>query len=148
MILDDLTNCNHYTTLHNNFKQAFTFLQRPDLAQLTTGQHEIDGENVFAIVAKDQGRKKEEAQIEAHNKYIDIQYVIQGTETMGWKARTACTEITEPYDAENDIVFYADAPSTWFTTRPNHFAIFFPKDAHLPLIGGDFIHKVVIKIAI
>lgn len=148
MILDELTNWNRYTPLHTNFKQAFTFLQRPDLLSLKIGHYEIDGEDIFAIIAKDQGRKKDEAQLEIHNKYIDIQFVLQGIDNMGWKARSACTEDAGAYDPNNDIQFYADQPTTWFSTRPNHFTIFFPDDAHLPLIGNDIIHKVVIKIAV
>lgn len=148
MILDELTHCNNYTSLHTNFKQAFTFLQQPDLLSLKPGHYEIDGEDVFAIIAKDQGRKKDEAQLEIHNKYIDIQFVLQGIDTMGWKSKSACTEAAGAYDPDNDIQFFADLPTAWFSTRPNHFTVFFPDDAHLPLIGDDIIHKVVVKIAI
>lgn len=148
MVFDKLTNCNLYAHLHKNFAQAFAFLQKEDLEDLAEGTYEIDGKDVFAIVAKDQGRKKDEAQLEIHNKYIDIQLVLNGIDEMGWKARSACSEMTEPYDTENDIQFFADTPTTWFTTQSNHFAIFFPGDAHLPLIGAGIIHKVVVKIAV
>ncbi len=148
MILDILGNANRYEALHNNFPKAFQFLKRADLATLAEGRYDIDGDNVFAIVAKDQGREKNEAQLEIHNKYIDIQMVLGGVDEMGWKARTACADMVDEYDAENDIQFAADPPTSWATTEPGHFAIFFPEDAHLPLISKGLIHKVIVKIAV
>ena len=148
MIFDTLDNAGRYEALHKNFAKAFHFLKRPDLASLTEGKYKIDGETVFAIIAKDQGRGKDEAQLEIHNKFIDIQLVLNGIDEMGWKARSACTEMVDAYDPENDIQFFADIPTAWATTLPNHFAIFFPEDAHLPLIAAGIIHKVIVKIAV
>ena len=148
MILDILENASRYEALHNNFTNAFQFLKRADLATLIEGRYDIDGDTIFAIVAKDQGREKDEAQLEIHNKYIDIQMVLEGVDEMGWKARSACADMIDEYDAEKDIQFIADAPTSWVTTEPGHFAIFFPEDAHLPLISKGLIHKVIVKIAV
>ena len=148
MIFDTLDNTGRYEALHTHFAQAFQFLQRADLATLAEGKYEIEGDALFAIVAKDQGRSKDEAQLEVHNKYIDIQAVLDGVDEMGWKARSACTEMEGVYDSENDIQFAADTPTAWFTTTPGHFAVFFPEDAHLPLIATGLIHKIVVKIAV
>lgn len=148
MILDKLTNSEKYCSLHPNFNKAFAFLQREDLASLKEGTYEIDGKDVFAIVAKDQGRQKDEAELEIHDQYIDIQLVLSGIDEMGWKARSACNEITKPFESEGDIQFFADTPTAWVATPPEHFAIFFPTDAHLPLIAAGILHKVVVKIAV
>jgi YhcH/YjgK/YiaL family protein len=148
MIFDTLENAKKYETLHKNFPKAFQFLQQAGLSELAEGKYPIDGDAVFAIVAKDQGRSKEGAQIEIHNKYIDIQLVLRGTDEMGWRSRTTCMEAVAPYDPEADIQFFTDPPTTWFVTQPGQFAIFFPEDAHLPLIACDIIHKVIMKIAV
>ena len=148
MILDKLSNSDKYISLHPNFSKAFAFLQRDDLTTLKEGTYEIDGKCVFAIVAKDQGRQKDEAELEIHDKYIDIQLVLSGVDEMGWKARSACTEITKPFEADGDIQFFADTPTAWIATPAEHFAIFFPTDAHLPVIATGVLHKVIVKIAI
>lgn len=148
MISDILDNADRYRVLHSNFAKAFQFLKRDDLSTLAEGKYDIDGDSVFAIVAKDQGRDKDEAQLEIHNKYIDIQMVLEGIDEMGWKARSACTNMVDEYNAENDIQFIADSPTSWVATPPGHFAIFFPEDAHLPLIAKGLIHKVIVKIAV
>ena len=38
--------------------------------------YEIDGERVYAMVAKEPGRKKADALLETHEKYIDIHKVV------------------------------------------------------------------------
>lgn len=148
MILDILDNADRYKTLHKGFAKAFEFLKRTDLATLTEGRYDIDGDTIFAIVAKDQGREKDAAQLEIHNKYIDIQMVLEGVDEMGWKARSTCTDMVDTYDPDNDIQFITDAPTSWATTETGHFTIFFPEDAHLPLIAQGLIHKVVVKVAV
>ena len=65
---------------------------------------------------------------------------------MGWKARSRCLQPHEQYDAEKDIEFFDDVPDTYVTVLPGEFVVFFPDDAHAPLIGTGAVHKVVIKV--
>ena len=148
MIIEPLSNSQQYLDRHPGFAQVFEFLQRPDLADLDTGRYELDGDRIFCMVAKDQARPKNEASLEAHKKYIDIQYVIAGNEIMGWKPTQTCTSVKTPYDEEKDIMFFNDAPDAWNSVPPGSFTIFFPADAHAPLVGNGEIHKVVAKIAV
>ncbi|MDK9705747.1 MAG: YhcH/YjgK/YiaL family protein [Desulforhopalus sp.] len=148
MICDILENSGRYEGLHVGFAEAFAFLQRTDLRQLAVGRYEIDGERVFAMVAKDQGRGKDEAQLEIHDKYIDIQLVLAGTDEMGWRPRAFCQQPSGPYDPDGDIRFFVDPPTSLLFVLPGMFAIFYPEDAHLPLISSEVIHKVVVKVAV
>lgn len=148
MILDTLDNADRYLSLHPRFAAAFAFLRRPDLADLATGRHPIEGDALFAIVAKEQGRRREDAKLEAHRKYIDIQFVLEGSDEMGWRPVRTCRMTDKAYVPERDIVFFADAPDAWVVTRPGAFCIFFPEDAHAPLVSGSIIHKVVVKVAV
>ena len=147
MILDVLENAHRYLALHNGFAKAFEFLMRSDLKELPVDKYEIDGERVYGIVSKDPGRKKEDALLETHEKYIDIQLVLAGTDDMGWKPKSSCKHPSEEYDSEADIQFFADKPDAWLSTESGAFAIFFPEDAHMPLISLGQIHKVVVKVA-
>ena len=148
MILDVLEKANRYSTLLKGFSKAFEFLLRSDLKELPVGKYDIDGECIYAMVSKELGRKKEEALLETHEKYIDIQLVLSGTDNMGWKPRSLCKNPTGAYDPEEDIQYFADEPDTWVATQPGAFVIFFPEDAHMPLISSDQLHKVVVKIAV
>lgn len=148
MILDVLDNCDAYAALNPHFATAFAFLRRPDLAELAEGRHEVDGDNVYAVVAKGIGRKPEDALIETHDNYIDIQFVLKGTDRMGWKPRKDLGSETEASDPRNDVAFYEDTPTVWTEVTPGMFAIYFPDDAHMPMISDGDLHKVIMKVAI
>jgi len=147
MIIDRLENAERYYDMHPAFAQAFAFLNRSDLAQLPAERHDIDGDRLFCSISKGPGRPRAEANLEAHRKYVDIQYVIAGAEQMGWKPTADCRTVQTPYDVDQDVEFFNDTPDTWTEVPPGSFVIFFPEDAHAPLVGEGQIHKAVLKIA-
>ena len=148
MILDALENARRYLALNKGFPKAIEFLLRPDLNELPAGKYEIDGDRVYAMAAKDHGRKKEDALLEIHEKYIDIQLILAGTDEMGWKSTPSCKHPVKEYDKESDIQFFADDPDVWLPVERGFFVIFFPEDAHMPMISSGHLHKVVVKVAV
>ncbi|QQL45846.1 YhcH/YjgK/YiaL family protein [Sulfuriroseicoccus oceanibius] len=148
MILDVLGNAPMYYGLNGGFAKAFEFLSRGDLGELELGKHEIDGDRVFAVVDEAQGRSKEGALMETHRKYIDVQLILEGTDEMGWKPISQCTQPADEYNAEGDAQMFADAPDVWTPVQAGMFAIFFPEDAHLPLVSDGRIRKVIAKVAV
>ena len=149
MILDRLENARRYLALHPDFSKAFTFLRQPRLdALLLDKKIEIDAAQVYATPSKNMARPREGAKLEAHRKYIDIQYVIAGVDEMGWRSRSVCHKVDTPYDAEKDFELFSDPVDSWIAVKPGMFTIFFPGDAHAPLIGKGELHKIVIKVAV
>ena len=147
MIIDTLQNADRYAALHVGFAEAFTFLRRQDLRDLAVDRYSIDGDRVYAMVARDQGRDKAGAQLEVHDKYIDIQMVLSGCDEMGWRPRSLCRQPAGLVEPERDIRFFADPPVSWLPVEPGIFVIFFPEDAHLPMISSGLLHKVIVKVA-
>lgn len=148
MIFSSLSQSDRYKTLHPLFPRAFEYIRDTDLHQLAPGVHPIIEGKLFAIVEHVPGRTREAAKLECHRRYIDIQLVLSGTDEMGWKTLADCHDPLDEYSAERDIRFFNDAPSTWITTPPDCFCIFFPEDAHAPLVSDSFIRKVIFKIAV
>ncbi len=148
IIIDKLQRAEDYYDMHPAFEKAFAFLRQNALAELPTGRNEIDGDRMFCLVSKGPGRSRTEAKLEAHRKYIDIQYTIAGTDEIGWKSTAACTLPDTSYDADKDIEFFKDETESWTQVPAGSFVIFFPQDAHAPMVGKEEIHKVVLKIAI
>lgn len=148
MILDTLENANRYLALNKGFQKAVDFLFRRDLNALPAGRHEIDGGHVYAIITRDFGRDKQGARLEVHKQYIDIQLILSGTDEMGWKSITFCKQPAGEYEKESDIQFFADEPDLWIPVGPGVFVLFFPEDAHMPMISSERIHKVVVKVAV
>ena len=145
MILDTLTASYRYAGLHPLFPRAFEFLRDTNLASLAPGRHAIDGDRVFVLIDRTDGRGHDGARLEAHRRHIDIQFTFDGCEEIGWKTLADCGR-PAPYDAAKDLGFFDDRPDTWIVVPHGHFAIFFPDDAHAPLAGHGRIGKAVVKI--
>lgn len=148
MILDRLDVADRYLDLHPLFAQAFAWLRQTDLHALEPGRHRIDGERLFAIVEACMGRTRDEAKLECHRRYIDIQLVLDGVDEMGWRPLVDCVQPRTDYNDARDIRFFDDAPASWIATPAGSFCLFFPHDAHAPLVSRNVIRKVVVKIAV
>ena len=148
MIFSTISQSDRYAALHPLFPRAFEYTRNTDLLTLAPGRYPIVGEQLFVIVENVSGRTRAEARLECHRKYIDIQLVLEGVDEMGWKALADCTQPVSDYSAEKDIRFFHDAPASWIATPPGAFCIFFPEDAHAPLVSAAQIRKVIFKIAL
>ena len=148
MIFSTLSQSDRYAALHPLFPHAFEYIRNTDLAALTPGVYPIVGDDLFAIVEHVPGRTRAAAKLECHRKHIDIQLVLEGTDEMGWKALADCHEPVSDYSAERDIRFFNDVPASWISTPQGSFCIFFPEDAHAPLVSEGVIRKVIFKIAV
>ncbi len=148
MIFSSLSQSDRYAGLHPLFARAFAYIGDTDLYALAPGRYSIVGEELIAIVEQVSGRTKEMARLEAHKRYIDIQLVLDGDETMGWKPLADCYNPIGEHSLERDILFFHDAPASWIAVPPDHFCIFFPEDTHAPLVGTGSIRKVIFKVAV
>lgn len=150
MIIDSLDNAYQYFAVHPHFEKAFTYINNADFAVIEPGKYEIDGDNLRAIYSNKTGMSAAESilKFECHDKHIDIQFCISGKETIGWKPRNSCRAQKGEYNPEKDVLYYKDAPDTYFVLTDKQFAIFFPSDVHAPMIGDEEIKKLVIKVRI
>jgi len=148
MILDHLDNWHLYAAMNGDLAKAFAFLRRDDLADLPDGRHEVDGEKLYAVVLRKEGLGRDGVTLEAHRRYLDIQFCLRGGDEIGWKPTSQCSGETRGFDEANDLELFSDKPDTWLSVKPGAFAIFFPSDAHAPMGGVGPMHKVVVKIAL
>jgi len=149
MIIDKIENAQLYRGLGERISKAFEYIIKTDLKNLKPGKYEIAGENIFALISEYKTKREEEGKLEAHRKYIDVQYVISGEELMGY-APLGIQEILEPYKVENDIIFFK-GDKLFVKVSSGMFAIFFPEDVHMPGISTGKISdvkKLVIKVRI
>lgn len=146
MIIDKIENAHLYKNLGERISKSFEYIKTTDLKNLPAGKYQIDGENIFALVSEYKTKPEQEGKLEAHKKYIDVQYVIEGEELMGYSP-LGLQQILEPYKEENDIIFFKGDKS--FTkVSAGMFAIFSPEDVHMPGIASgkpSSVKKLVIK---
>ena len=150
MIIDTLKNAHKYTGIHPSFAVAFDYISKVDLNTVEIDSYDIDGTNIYAFVSNKQGLTVAEstAKFECHNKHIDIQLCIGTGEKFGWKPREKCTTQKGDYNPQKDVLYYADAPDTFFELSFGQFVIFFPEDVHAPMIGTGNVKKFVVKVKI
>ena len=97
------------------------------------GRHDIEGDDLYVNIQTFNGKNAQDASIEIHKKYIDIQIPLLGVEQIGWKATCDLLEEASPYNEEQDIAFFIDKPT---------------EDGHAPGIGEGMIRKMVVKVKI
>ena len=148
MILDSFKNSDRYENLHPLFKKAFDFLKNTDFSKIEDGKVTIDDPHLFFSFSTITGKEPKDAKLETHIQYIDIQTPITAPETIGWKAASELQTVLQPYDAEKDVAFSDDMPTSFCTLQPGQFAIFFPEDGHAPGITQGAIRKIIAKIAV
>jgi YhcH/YjgK/YiaL family protein len=146
MIIDQLTRASAYTSLHPRFEAAFAAIVQILAAPWpAVDRLEVDGNRLYILPMAVQGKGRAAARSETHRRYIDIQYVVSGTDTMGWSSVDAIGP-GNGYDTAKDIEFYSAPAALWVPVPAGHFAIFLPSDVHAPLAGEGVVRKLVVKI--
>lgn len=146
MVIDKLENIEKYASLNPLFTQAIEFLKAHDLAALEIGKTELKGKDLLVNVAQTKPKTKEQAKLETHRNFIDIQIPVSGVEVMGYTPVDACQPADAAYNAEKDITFFEGLAESYIEVKPGMFAIFFPQDGHAPGITPDGVKKVIVKV--
>jgi YhcH/YjgK/YiaL family protein len=151
MILDTIDNTRLYVGLHARFAKAFEVLTDKTLSQKQDGKYAVDGEKIYYTLQRYTTKPLSEGKLEAHRKYIDIQFLLAGVEILGYAPLKGLTT-AEKYNPQKDIAFFNTPKEiTKVKLEPGLFCILFPDDTHLPcrqLADTTDVRKVVIKIQI
>lgn len=148
MIIDNIGNFHHYSGLGNRIRLALEHIRTTDFTCLEAGRYDLDGDNLFVILNDYETVHPEEGQLEGHHTYIDVQYMVRGTEWVGYAPLTG-QSVAADYDPEEDCILYT-GEANFFKFDQGMFAVFFPHDLHLPGTGEQptSVRKVVIKVKI
>jgi len=149
MLTDRLANAALYRSLSPRIADALDYLAARDFAKIADGRHAIDGDHLFALVQRYTSKPLAEGRWEAHRKYIDLQYVVSGTEQIGYVSIDQLA--AEPHDEERDLAWLSGTAGQWITVPAGHFMLLWPGDAHMPQIATGApseILKVVVKIEV
>ncbi len=153
MIMDNLyTTLADYGSISPKVARAIEWLKSNDIKALEPGQTiTVDGDRISAQIQAYDSIAAEETRFEAHRRYIDIQIVLSGSETIYWAPLARTPKIRTAYNYDNDVVFFEDPEvSVALRLDAGDFAIFFPSDAHKPRCIAnkrEKIAKIVVKVA-
>lgn len=130
--------------------QGLDYLAKNDFTKIKAGRYEIEGDSIFALVQEYQTAPKGEKKAETHAKYIDIQYIDQGTEIIGFALANNSNKVEENLLEAKDAVFYKTVIGEMeLIVGRGEYAIFFPNEIHRPgsnFRSGSQVKKVVVKI--
>jgi len=149
MIIDHIKNASTYQGLTGGIRKALDYLAQTDFSALAPGRYEIEGDRVYALVQHYNTRLREKGLWEAHRRYIDVQFVSSGIESMGYAPLETMT-VTQPYAADKDCVLFS-GNGDFVTATSGTFVIFFPQDVHMPCLACGApqpMLKVVVKVAV
>lgn len=150
MILDSISNAEIYFGINPGIKKALEFIRDTDFESMPNGRIDIDGDNVFALVQRYKTKDPDDCKWEIHQKYIDVQYMELGFETVGY-TNYEYLDAETPYNEETDVMLL-EGEGDFFQLGEGDFAIFFPQDAHMPGLivdeESEDVLKVVIKVKV
>jgi len=150
MILDKIENIELYFPLGERIKQALVYIRETDFTKLKEGRYYLDSNKLFALVNEYKTKDISECIMEAHKKYIDLQYMYNGCEMIAYSILTN-QKPTKSYDSENDYGLYKPEDFSLIKLEQDTFVVFFPDDLHMPSIKcneSESIKKIVVKILI
>jgi biofilm protein TabA len=152
MIVTSLEQAFEQIPAHAGLKKGLEFLLQARGQQLPDGRMEIEGSGLYCLVQSFESLPPSAAKYEAHRRYMDIQYVQEGVEMMGW-APADSLAVTVPYNEEKDIWFGTPPQDavTFIHLSAGQLAIFFPDDAHAPKLAAGqpaAVKKSVVKVAL
>lgn len=148
MIVDKIENAGLYFSVSPRIKKALEFLQTVGKDGLSE-KVEIDGADVYAFPAQYTSKKREDSVWEAHRNFIDVQYIVDGNECIGYEYLENLT-VTEEYD-ENKDALLLEGDGTMVKCSGGTFMVLFPDDAHMPGVqdsGPCEMKKVIVKIRV
>lgn len=147
MIIDHINNAPMYYGLGPRVEKALRYLADTDLASAATERYDLEGDDLFALVQEYQSKAWDEGSWEAHRQYADVQYVVSGTEYMGY-ARVEDLQGSEEYDPDRDFL-KLQGRGTFYAMKAGTFVILFPQDGHMPGMTIEApapVKKVVVKV--
>ena len=147
MIFDNMKLIDNYKSFPVIYR-ALQELSKFNLENMPTSTVVYEEGNLFANPVSLTSKPESECIFEAHEKYLDIHYILDGTEGIA-TAYPTDLNIKKPYDINNDVAFYTGEANGIYYLTPGNFMICWPTDAHKVAIMKDSptaIKKIVFNI--
>ncbi len=133
MIFDQIKNADCYKGILPTVTTALEKMTAYTPDNYPGGKVEIDGDNLFLLLNTYETRDPASAQFEAHEKYIDVMYMVEGEEIIYVKPTDALQVITKEYDPAIDaLLAQLDGDAIPVRLTAGTFVVLFPQDAHAP----------------
>lgn len=151
MVFDKIENLEKYGEIQPFAERIKKFICQAEEENLPQGCYNLCGNQLFALVQVYETKEFDMGRMEAHKKYADLQYILEGEERV-YVDFTENLELEEDRTPEADILFFTKGKNkAYHILGMGTFGYYAPQDAHMPCIKNiekKLVKKIVFKIAI
>lgn len=153
MILDTMENAGRYACAVKGLAEMLAAETAYAGQAGATGGQKVRGDAMYIIDSRYETKPVDEgARLEAHRKYIDVMYMLEGEEIILVKPTDRLQRVTQAYDAAGDALLAAvDGDETAVRLKAGDVVVLLPQDAHCParcVDGIGKVHKLIGKLAV
>lgn len=120
-----------------------------EITDFTPRTVKLSGGNKILVQVNTTKVFNESLKCEAHRDYLDIQYIVEGEEVVGWAPLETLT-LDGEFNTEKDKGMYA-GPVDRMRVGAGYCYVVYPEDAHMPNLCADApkeIKKLVLKLKV
>ncbi len=128
MIIDHIDHIMNYEPLLPNLRSGLEKIR--SLTEFQVGRYEFQGG--YFMIQKGVTRPILEGTFESHQKYIDVQILIEGSEEMAWEELGKLQTVI-PYDVQKDVQRLIGTRDHVMQITKGMFYVAFPQDGHQPV---------------
>jgi biofilm protein TabA len=103
MIIDHISNSHLYSIMGKKLAAGLKYPRETDFSTLKPARYDSDKEDIYALFQNYKNKPLNEGKWEAHRRYIDIHYLVEGHERMGY-ANIVNMKETNEYSNDNDCI--------------------------------------------
>lgn len=129
---------------------AYNFLRDFNPAEYADGRYELE-EGVYVNIETYETQERKDRRFETHERYIDVQYIIEGEELITL-SKVEELNLQNEYDPQRDISFYwTSVQGNDYCVGKGQFLVIETGVAHMPCVcvnGKQTVRKAVVKIPV
>ncbi|MDT0677455.1 YhcH/YjgK/YiaL family protein [Autumnicola musiva] len=125
------------------------YIRNKKYLEIEAGHKAIISNGISVIkLHKDSGAQNKEI-LEAHKKFYDIHYTIEGEDTIAYKDVKDCNSVVENYNEEGDYILYSEKSENLLEVNSGQFCIIPNSYAHAALYEDrGYVRKLVFKVPV
>lgn len=150
MIYGTIANRNRYGFLEDNIQKCFEYIKENHLEDFENGSYSIEDDIIFFNVVEYMTKtNKSEGFWEAHRRYIDLHYILRGSEKINLNFISKLKQ--GDFAEEDDFLPLEGEAAASVILTSGDFLICYPEDAHMTALSTTQsapIKKAIFKIRI
>jgi len=136
MIFDKIENIERYSLPQRSFAKMVKFINAYEETSFQEGKFEIDGSELFGIGLTYNTKNEENCLWEAHRKYIDIHYILEGEEIVHVND-ISNMEVSKLYNEGHDYELFNGEKKEELKLKKGSFLILYPNEVHKTSIKNE-----------